>query len=420
MIILQINTVYKNGGSTGRIVYDLQRIQEQYGIDSYVAYGYNTNQVDTPQTICLQTPLRRKWNILKTRLFARHGFYNVAETKRLINYMDAVKPDVIHLHNIHNHYVNVEMLFDYIKKNEIPVVWTLHDCWPFTGWCAYFDYAQCGKWETGCHHCPSKHDYPFTWFFDRSESNYEKKKEIFCGVKNLTLVTPSQWLANLTRQSFLREYPVEVINNGTDTKIFRPMNTDLKSRLGITDKKMILAIAAKLAKRKGADYLLQIPTKLNDDEVLVMLGLTDGQVESLPKEKCLGVTYTNSIQELAEYYSAADIFINPTLEDNFPTTNIESLACGTPIVTFKTGGSIEAVLDEESIEYVGKVMTTSVGAVVPQNDIESMVQATREVINMGKSMFCDACRRKVEERYDKDKQYLQYIKLYKEIQKNES
>ena len=328
MKILQLNTVYKNGGSTGRIVYDLQRIHEQSGIDSYVAYGFNTNNEAIKNTICLQSFLRRKWNILKCRLFARHGFYNVTETKRLIRYMNEVKPDVIHLHNIHNHYVNVEMLFEYIKKHEIPVVWTLHDCWPFTGWCAYFDYAQCDKWKTGCHHCPSKHDYPFTWFFDRSESNYLKKKVVFCGVKNLTLVTPSRWLADLTRESFLKEYPVEVIYNGADTDVFHPLETDLKNRLGIAGKKMILAIAAKLAKRKGAEYLLQIPAKLRDDEVLVMLGLTEGQVLSLPKEKCIGVTYTNSVQELAEYYSAADVFINPTLEDNFPTTNIEALACG--------------------------------------------------------------------------------------------
>jgi glycosyltransferase involved in cell wall biosynthesis len=171
MKLLSINTFYKYG-STGRIVYDLQRIHKQFGIDSYVAYGDRTNNEEAKNVICLQGWWRRKWNILKTRLFAQHGFYNITETKRLIKYIDEVKPDIIHLHNIHNHYVNVEMLFDYIKKHDIPVVWTLHDCWPFTGWCAYFDYAQCDKWKIGCHHCPSKHDYPFTWFFDKSESNY--------------------------------------------------------------------------------------------------------------------------------------------------------------------------------------------------------------------------------------------------------
>lgn len=402
MKILQLNTVYKNGGSTGRIVFDLQQIQGRHGIESHVAYGYKTSQDSSQNTICLQGTLRRKWNILKTRLFACHGFYNITETKRLIKYMDEVKPDIVHLHNIHNHYVNVEMLFDYIKKHDIPIVWTLHDCWPFTGWCAYFDYAQCDKWKSGCHHCPSKHAYPYTWFFDKSKSNYHRKKKVFGGVKNMTLVTPSQWLADLTRESFLKDYPVKVINNGTDTEVFQPMDTDLKERLGIAGKKMILAIAAKLSKRKGADYLLQIPDKLNDNEVLVMLGLTNEQVKSLPKEKCIGITYTNSIQELVEYYSAADVYINPTLEDNFPTTNIESLACGTPIVTFNTGGSIE-VIDENT------------GFVVEQGDVAAMLNAVRIVLQQGKNIIKKNCRSKAVNLYEKEKQYMKYVELYKRI-----
>ena len=401
MKVLAINTFYKFG-STGRIVYDLQNIHKQHKINSYVAYGPETNSERVENTICLQSSYRRKWNILKTRLLAQHGFYNVTETKRLIKYIDEVKPNIIHLHNIHNHYVNVEMLFDYIKKHDIPVVWTLHDCWPFTGWCAYFDYAHCNKWKTGCHHCPSAHDYPFTWFFDRSKSNYQKKKEVFNSVKNLTLVTPSQWLADLTKESFLKGYPVEVINNGTDIEVFRPIDTDLKEWLGIEGKKMILAIAAKLSKRKGADYLLQIPDKLNDDEVLVLLGLTDEQVQSLPKEKCIGITYTNSVQELAEYYSAADVFINPTLEDNFPTTNIESLACGTPIVTFKTGGSVE-VIDENT------------GFIVEQGDVAAMLDAVRTILVRGKVYYQMYCRDKAVNLYEKEKQYMKYVELYKRI-----
>lgn len=228
------------------------------------------------------------------------------------------------------------------------------------------------------------------------------KKDVFCGVKNLTLVTPSQWLADLTRESFLKVYPVKVINNGTDIEVFRPMNTDLKERLGIAGKKMILAIAAKLSKRKGADYLLQIPDKLNDDEVLVMLGLTDEQVYSLPKEKCIGITYTNSVQELAEYYSAADVFINPTLEDNFPTTNIEALACGTPIVTFQTGGSVE-VIDENT------------GFVVEQGNLNAMLDSMRIILDKKKDSYRNYCRNKAIEMYEKEKQYLKYIDLYKRI-----
>ena len=402
MKILQINTVYKNGGSTGRIVYDLQRIHEQVGIASYIAYGYKTTENIGENTICLQGWWRRKWNILKTRLFAQHGFYNITETNRLINYMDVIKPDIIHLHNIHNHYVNVKMLFDYIKQYKIPVVWTFHDCWPFTGWCSHFDYAQCNKWKTECHHCPCKHDYPFTWFFDRSDKNYKNKREAFCKVDKMVLVTPSEWLSKFIDSSFLKEYSVAVINNGTDTNVFHPASTSLKAKLGINEKKMILAIAAKLAYKKGGDYLLQIPNKLNDDEVLVLLGLTNKQVKSLPKDRCIGIAYTNSIQELAEYYSAADVFINPTLEDNFPTTNIEALACGTPIVTFRTGGSVE-VIDENT------------GLIVEQGDLNGLLDATRLILNRGKDSYSTHCREKAVRLYDKEKQYLKYIDLYKSI-----
>lgn len=401
MRVLQINTFYKFG-STGRIVYDLNELSEQEGIDAYVAYGCETISHNDSHTLCLQGTIRRKLNILRTRLFARHGFYNEYETNKLLKYVDEVKPDIIHLHNIHNHYVHVGMLFDYIKQKNIPVVWTLHDCWPFTGWCAYFDFAQCDRWKLGCHHCPSKHEYPFTWFFDRSKSNFQKKKESFCGVKNLTLVTPSQWLADITRKSFLKDYSVQCINNGVDTELFLPVKTDLKNRLGITDKKMILAIAAKLSKRKGVDYLLQLLQKLNQDEVLVLLGLTEKQISRLPKGNCFGVSYTNSVQELAEYYSAADVFINPTLEDNFPTTNIEALACGTPVITFQTGGSVESV-DEKT------------GFVIPQGNLDAMLQAIRVVESRGKEYYLKACREKAVEKYNKDKQYYKYIDLYKKL-----
>lgn len=405
MKIIQINTVYKNGGSTGRIVYDLQKMHEHVDIKSYVAYGYKTTSMYFNNTICLQGWWRRKWNILKTRLFACHGFYNKYETNKLIKYLDEIKPDIIHLHNIHNHYVNVGMLFDYIKKNDIPVVWTFHDCWPFTGWCSHFDYAHCDKWITGCYNCPCKNDYPFTWFFDRSKSNYKKKKKAFCGVNNMILVTPSQWLSSFLPNSFLKEYPVEVINNGTNTDIFYPMKTNLKERLRISGKKMILAIAAKLATKKGGDYLMQITSKLNENEVLVLLGLTTKQVQSLPKEKCIGITYTNSVQELAEYYSAADVFINPTLEDNFPTTNIESLACGTPIVTFKTGGSVE-VIDENT------------GFVVEQGNLNAMLDSMRIILTNGKDYYRNYCRNKAVKMYKNEKQYYKYIELYKTIISN--
>ena len=366
-----------------------------------MAYGEEMDNGDA-NVFRMQSFLRRKINILRTRLYDAHGFYNEEETKQLIKWMSQIRPDVIHLHNIHNHFVHVGMLFDYIKMHNIPVVWTLHDCWPFTGHCAYFDYSNCEKWEMGCGHCPSLREYPPTWFFDRTRKNFEKKKGTFTGVANLTLVTPSQWLADLTRLSFLKEYPVKVINNGVDTNAFQPSAKNLKADLGISDKKMLLAMASVFDRRKGTEYLLQLPKLLKDDEVLVLVGLSDSQKNLFTQDKCIGVGRTNNIAELADYYSTADVFINPTLEDNFPTTNIEALACGTPVVTFRTGGSPESV-DE------------TVGRVVEKGDLQALLQSAREVFATGKDVYSNHCVEKARRLYNKDIQYMKYIELYKNV-----
>lgn len=406
MKVLQINTVYRTGGSTGRIVHDLKGTMESHFIEAYVGYGHGDFSDDNSRVFRMQGKLNLKLSILKTRLWGRHGFYNYKSTRCLLNFIDQVNPDVIHLHNIHGHYLNIKLLFNYIKSKAIPVVWTLHDCWAFTGWCAYFDYKQCGKWKTECNHCPSLKDYPCTWFFDTSRKNYYDKKSLFLGVENLVLVTPSQWLANLSRESFLNNYPVKVIHNGTDISVFKPCGDNIKEKLGIGGKKMILAIAARLEPRKGAKYLLRLPYLLNGDEVLVLLGLTKEQLSVIPSERCIGIEYTNSLEELASYYSAADVFINPTLEDNFPTTNIEALACGTPIVTFRTGGSIE-------------VINNTTGFVVDKGDINGLLKSIRVILQKGKSAYMEACRGMAVAEFNKEKQYVKYINLYKTLCHNE-
>lgn len=404
MKVLQINTVYQNGGSTGRIAWEIQRLSQEKGIDAYVAYGYSTGNGRCDHEKELQGTLRRKLNILRCRMWPRHGFYNEEETKRLIRWMNEIKPDIIHLHNIHNSYINVGVLFDYIKVHNIPVVWTLHDCWSFTGWCAYFDYAGCDKWQTHCHNCPNIHDYPTTWFFDLSESNFDKKRECFSGVKSLTLVTPSQWLADLTRKSYLKEYPVKVINNGIDTSVFKPCNddSDIRNKYGIGDSKMILAMAMQMGKRKGIDYLLAMREQLNADECLVLVGGKPSEMEKLKTDRCVCIPRTSNVEELAAIYSAADVFINPTLEDNFPTTNIEALSCGTPVITFRTGGSVESVDD-------------SVGMIVEKGDGEALLHTVREVLAKGKSSYTNACREKALRLYDKRERFMEYIELYKKI-----
>lgn len=415
MKIFLLNSTFKNGGSTGRIVYDLMTVMENNEVQSYVAYGISSGVMEERNSLLLQSKKELKVSQIQSRLFARHGFYNVNATKKLLSYIDEIKPDILHLHNIHGYYVHCGMLFDYIKAHHIPVVWTLHDCWAFTGWCAYFDYSGCDRWKTQCKHCPSKDDYPKAWFTSRARSNYELKKRTFTGVENLTLVTPSRWLADLTRESYLREYPVKVINNGVDTSVFKPSMNHVKADLGVEGKKIFLAVAGGLEKRKGRDYLLKIPELLNDDEVLVILGVRKDQIKLLPKSKCVGIPYTNSVEDLASIYSAADVFINTTLEDNFPTTNIEAMACGTPVITFNTGGSIEPVLDQDFVEESKNYSKSSVGGVVPKGDCNSLLALAREYMKTERADLSNACVNKVDSFYNKEKQYKRYLSLYKNI-----
>lgn len=407
MRILQINTRYYNGGSTGRIMFDLKKVMEANGVESYAAFGFGYEPKESEAKTVFRIESDRELLISKlwTKTTGHHGFNNKRETKRLLKWVDEVKPDLIHMHNIHNHYVNVRMLLEYISEKHIPCVLTMHDCWTFTGHCAYFDYSGCDKWITGCCNCPSLRDYPKTFsLVDPSKWNYEHKRELFKPL-DITFVSPSEWLCDLQQQSFLKEKPCIVINNGVDTSVFHPIQSDVREHYGIGQRRMILAVAGGLAVRKGRDYLLDLPNHLNDDEVLVLVGLGKGQEKLLPPtSKIIGIHRTKTADVLVGLYSEADVFVNPTLEDNFPTTNIEALACGTPVVTFKTGGSWECV-DETT------------GRVAKKGDIDDLLDKIREVLSKGKMHFKEACVRKALEMYNKDIQYRKYIELYCQILK---
>lgn len=405
MRILQINTRYYNGGSTGRIMYDLKTVMESEGLESYAAFGfgYKPNGDEAKTVYRIESDRELLVSKLWTKATGHHGFNNKRESKQLLKWIDEVKPDIIHMHNIHNHYVNVKLLLEYIGEKQIPCVLTMHDCWTFTGHCAYFDYSGCNKWLTGCCQCPSLRDYPKTFApIDPSSWNYKHKQRLFAPV-NITFVSPSQWLSDLQQKSFLKDKPCMVINNGVDTSVFHPIQSDVREQYGIGQRKMILAVAGGLAVRKGRDYLLDLPNHLNDDEVLVFVGLGRGQEKLLPPtSKIIGIHRTKTADELVGLYSEADIFINPTLEDNFPTTNIEALACGTPVVTFKTGGSWECV-DE------------STGMVAKKGDIKDLLGKIRIVLDNGKVHYREACVKKAQTMYNKDIQYRKYIELYHKI-----
>jgi len=341
MKILMIN-VSCGSGSTGRICTDIATELDRKGHCVRIAYGRDDvpNQykkyavkIGNNFSVCMHG--------LRARIFDEMGYGSVKATKEFIGWIEDFNPDIIHLHNIHGYYINIKILFEYLRKANKKVIWTLHDCWCFTGHCAYFDYVQCDKWKSGCKKCSQRHEYPARWIFDRSKKNYELKKNLFTNIKDLTFVTPSYWLADLLKESFLSEYPVKVIHNGIDTSVFKPTQSDIKEKLGIKDKKIVLGVASVWDRRKGLDTFFELAKKIDDSYKIVLVGLNEKQIKNLPTN-IIGIERTDSVDELVQLYSSADVFVNPTLEDNYPTTNLEAIACGTPVITFNTGGSGES------------------------------------------------------------------------------
>ncbi|MDU7004199.1 glycosyltransferase [Clostridium sp.] len=277
MKILQINSVC-GFGSTGRIATDLYKIIEEQGHECVIAYGRG-KAPDGFNTIKIGSKFDNYMHVIMTRIFDKHGFGSIKATKKFIEKVKKYDPDVIHLHNIHGYYINIEILFNYLKEANKKVVWTLHDCWTFTGHCSYFDYVGCDKWKEGCHNCPQKGDYPTSNFIDNSKKNYEIKKGIFTGIKDMTIVTPSKWLAGLVKESFLGKYKIEVINNGIDLNVFKPTKSNFRDRYGINDKIIILGVASVWDRRKGLDYFVKLSSILGEKYQIVVVGVTEKQIK---------------------------------------------------------------------------------------------------------------------------------------------
>lgn len=341
MKLLQINSVC-GIGSTGRIATDIHAALQAKGIESHIIYGRGEPRAcDSAIKISSQLDFYR--HALQTRLFDNHGFCSTKATQRAIEKIDLLQPDIVHLHNIHGYYLNVELLFHYFKQHpNLKVLWTLHDCWSFTGHCAYFDFSGCEKWKSQCFSCPQKHTYPTSNLFDNSKINYQRKKAAFTGVKDLTIITPSLWLADLVQQSFLKEYPVQVVNNGIDLSVFQPRQSEFRVKHDLVDKFLIMGAASVWSPRKGFDDFIFLANMLPDNYRLVMVGVPRDTIKTLPNN-IIGIHRTDNPIELAEIYSAVDVFFNPTYEDNYPTVNLEAIACGTPVITYNTGGSPESV-----------------------------------------------------------------------------
>ena len=365
MKILIINSV-AGIRSTGRIVTDIAEHFIGAGHECRIAYGREVIP-EKYQSICYKigTRLDGYVNAIKARIFDNEGFNAKRATKKFIKWADNYNPDVLWLHNLHGYYINIELLFNWIKSRpDMEVRWTLHDCWAFTGHCPYFDAAGCAKWERGCSNCCQKRNYPKSVFRDNCIENYERKRAAFCGVKSLTLITPSKWLAGLVNRSFLSEYRIEVVHNTIDETVFRPTPSDFRQRHGLTDKKILLGVASIWDYRKGLNDFLELNKMIDSSWKIVLVGVTDKQIKQIPDD-ILCIKRTNSAKELAEIYTAANVFLNLTYEDNYPTVNLEAQACGTPCITYRTGGSVESVPSENIVE---------------QHDLEKVVSLINELV----------------------------------------
>jgi glycosyltransferase involved in cell wall biosynthesis len=406
-VLFQINSVI-NTGSTGRIAEEIGKFAILNGWKSYIAYGrYGCESASTK--IKIGNLFGTYWHVFLTRLFDRHGAGSKYATRVLVKKIKQINPDIIHLHNVHGYYIHIGMLFKFLAELKIPVVWTLHDCWTFTGHCSHFSFVGCNKWKTQCKACPQKHMYPKSIFLDRSYNNFREKRKYFLLVRErLTLVPVSNWLAELCQQSFLKEVPIKRIHNGVDTNLFKPIVEDTKmlvrEKYNIKSKFLILGVATKWSDRKGFNDFFALSALLPDDCLILLLGLSKQQCKNLPSN-IVGIARTDSINELVELYSTADVFLNPTLEDTFPTTNLEALACGTPVVTYRTGGSVESVSEDT-------------GFVVEQNNVGGLFHAIQTVKEKGKPYYSKFCRERALSLYNKNERYNEYIELYKKLLNN--
>ena len=392
--IAEINAF--NFGSTGNIMYNIANLANKKGlcVKTFSPKARMTKKHSNDDNVLFGSILERRGCERIARFLPLHDQLNYFATKKLLKELNKFSPDILHFHNLHGDYINLKMLFSYINKKGISVVWTFHDCWPITGHCPYFTYQNCDKWKTQCYNCPQFKKYPSS-YFDDSKRLYKLKKQIFTSLNDCTIVTPSLWLKNIVSNSFLSKYNTVVINNGINLNNFKPIDSNFREKYNLQNKYIILGVAFLWDERKGLDRLMNLANELDENYQIVVVGTIPFEMET---KKIINIPRTADQNELAEIYSAANILVNPTYEDNFPTVNIESLACGTPVLTYNTGGSPE-IINEETGEIV--------------ND-DTLKDAVKRWCSIKKPV--DLCVNKAQE-YDMNKKFKEYIDLYEKLKK---
>ena len=386
-----------NFGSTGTIVNGIAEKAIASGYDVLVCYpNLPINMEKKSRDYIISSNFVRKCNNALGFITGKPGSFAYFSTKRLIKRIIEFDPDIIHLHNVHSSFINYKLFFSYIRESKKKIIWTLHDCWAFTGRCPYFDIVGCNKWRTGCFSCPFPRMYYPQSLFDCSTKMWSFKKRMFVGIDNLSIVTPSNWLASLVANSFLFEYPTWVINNGIDLKVFHPVKSTFRQKHDLIGKTILLGVSFGWNYRKGFDIFLKLAKELPDSFRIVLVG-TDDEVDKALPGNVISIHRTQDQRELAEVYSAADLFVNPTREENFPTVNLEALACGTPVLTFNTGGSPEMI-------------DSTCGIVVERNDFDEF---KKEILRFPyfDARIEEACLLRAKQ-FERNRKFEEYISIY--------
>lgn len=401
MILVQINSC--NFGSTGNIMLGIDKIAINNGIETYICVpkSRENSKKNIKNQIMIGNRISRNLHLFLANITGFQGCFSFFSTWNFLRKLSRIKPDIIHLHNLHNSYINIPMLFRYIKKHDIYVVWTLHDCWSFTGQCPHFIMAKCDKWKDGCYCCSQYRNYPSSKV-DRTKTMWKLKKKWFSDIKHIMIVTPSQWLASLVKESYFKDYPIKVINNGINLEIFKPMESDFRKKNKLEDIYIIIGVANPWSERKGLDVFIELSKRLNNNYKIVLVGTNEKLDKKIP-DNIISIHRTNTQAEIAEIYSAADIFVNPTREENYPTVNMESLACGTPVITFETGGSPE-------------IIDKMCGCVVSCDDINTLEKKIIEITSRELYSFKDCLKRS--KHFNENDKYNEYLNVYGGI-KNE-
>ena len=338
-------------GSVGRICVDFAKEYEAKGYEVKITYGRDLSVPDEYKKYAVKIggKLNLVCHFLYSRLLDRHGFASWFSTTKFLKWAEEYNPDIIFLHNIHGYYLNIDMLFNWIKKHpEKEIRWMLHDCWAFTGHCSYFSFERCTKWQTQCRDCELLAKYPASMGIDNSVNNFRRKRELFTGIENMSLVTPSYWLANLVKKSFLKEYAVVVLHNKVNTDVFKPTESDLRQRYDLEDKKVLLGVAFKWTKFKGFDDFIELAKQLSDVYRIVLVGLEKNQLSAMP-DNIVAIERTQDVYELAAWYTTADLYVNLSVQETFGMTTLEAISCGTRAIVYQETAGEEIIEGTDSV-----------------------------------------------------------------------